>query len=563
MNMKQLRTIILLGIVFVGYLLFMAWEQDHQSMAQKIQPKAIPTQTLLGNQATTPTQKNIPKIAIKTLTKASNELIHVQTDVFDLVIDPQGGNIVRSNLLNYSQTTQPDSKPIALLNNQPDDLYINESGLLSQMGPDNTSKQATYRSAQKQYVLQKGQDSLSVPLVWQSPDHVTVTKTFIFKRNDYQINVAYEVNNQSNKNWSGQSYLQFKRKKPESTSGFFGFSTYTGGAISTDEKPFEKINFDDMAKQNLDEVTKSGWVAMVQQYFIAAAIPPAKQNNRYYTIDDGDDIYTLGTIGPVYNVGPGEKYTIANKIYVGPLDTAILKKVAPHLELTVDYGWFWYISSALFYLMKFIYSYVGNWGWAIVWLTVLCKIVLYHPSAATYRSAIRMRHLQPKIQALKDRFKDDRMGLQKSIAELYKTEKVNPLGGCLPLLLQLPVFIALYWVIIESVELRHAPFVLWIQDLSAKDPYYVLPALMCITMFIQQRLSPPPTDPMQAKVMYLMPIFFTFLLINFPAGLVLYWVVNNVLSILQQWFVNETYSGNNKTEKNSLSKKIKLFAKKD
>ncbi|MGA9629703.1 MAG: membrane protein insertase YidC, partial [Candidatus Rickettsiella isopodorum] len=393
-----------------------------------------------------------------------------------------------------------------------------------------------YYSSKNNYSLDPGQSDLKVNLICNTCGKAQVQKQFTFKRNDYLIPVSYQISNHSSSIWEGRLYIQFQQKKIAQAHSLFNISSYTGGAISTQDKPYQKISFDKIGQGNISLATQNGWVAMLQHYFLSAWIPPVGQEFHFYSYAKGD-IYTLGMLGMPFQVQPGMEFISQSKLYLGPEIMDRLKAAAPHLDLTVDYGILWFISMALFWLLKHIHHYVGNWGWSIVIVTILIKLAFYHLSAKSYRSMASMRNLQPRLQALRERYSDDKQKLTQATMELYKTEKVNPLGGCLPILVQIPVFIALYWMLLESVELRQAPFILWIHDLSTKDPYYILPILMGITMFVQQRLNPPPPDPTQAKVMQFLPIFFTALFLNFPSGLVLYWVVNNTLSILQQWFI--------------------------
>jgi YidC/Oxa1 family membrane protein insertase len=536
-NIFSLRNVLLASVIFVGYLIFNAWEEEHpmQTTAATATAPAIPA-------TAEPAGEVIPGQQVQSspaeAQQATVPFIHVSTDVYELDINPLGGSIEKLALRQYPASTTPNAKPLSILSADPSELYLAQSGLISLQGPDSTTKQALLRAEKTNYEM-GDTNTLSVPLSWTNGMGLHVKKIFTFDKNSYQVKVTYEINNQSTTPWQGQIYEQLKRKEPASTGGFLNFSTFVGGAISTQETPFEKVKFSEMEESNLSKVTQSGWIAMLQQYFLSAWIPNAQQNNHFYSLKNADQVYTLGSIGPIYTVAPGQTVSMTSAFYAGPLIASTLAKVAPHLDLTLDYGLFWYIATGLFYLMKTIYQWIGNWGWAIVLLTVAVKLILYWPSAATYRSAFHMRQIQPKIQAIKEKFGNDKMELHKAISELYKKEKVNPFGGCLPMLLQLPVFFALYWVIIESVELRHAPFIWWIQDLSAKDPYYIFPALMCLTMFVQQKMAPTSADPMQAKVMLFMPVAFSALMINFPVGLVIYWVVNNILSILQQWYVNK------------------------
>lgn len=535
----EFARVILLSLLFlIGFMLWNVWETEHGS---KIAPvTSVSTQQNIPQATTQGGDVSIPAHAVSAANAAApvpeHRLVHVRTDVLDIAIDTQGGNIVQANLLAYPKKLHdPVSYP--LLSNDPAAYYVAQSGLLSDNGPDTSKGQAVYKSAQDDYQLASGENQLAVNLTWQNPQGVKVEKQYTFTRGSYQIGMQYQIANDSGKSWSGRLYTQLQRKKVEPKShSLFMINPYMGGAISSPEQHYQKVSFDKMAEENLNLVIKGGWAAMLEHYFLSAWIPEASQDFTYYS-KASDDIYTLGMIGPAVDIAPGAQKQIGAKMYVGPEIIDQLKKTAPNLDLTVDYGILWFIAIALFWLLKQVHHIVGNWGWAIVIVTLLIKLAFYHLSAKSYRSMAGMRKLQPRLQMLKERYGDDRQKLTQATMELYKNEKINPLGGCLPIIVQIPVFIALYWVLLESVELRQAPFILWIKDLSVQDPYFILPVIMGLTMFIQQKLNPAPPDPVQAKVMMFLPVFFTFLFITFPAGLVLYWVVNNALSILQQWYI--------------------------
>ncbi|OIZ99664.1 membrane protein insertase YidC [Rickettsiella grylli] len=524
----ELARVFLLGALFlVAFMLWNAWQNEYPSHHQEIGSANVITEQP-DNKINLPAMKTIP-----VENRNKNRFIHVKTDVLDVWIDTVGGNIVKANLLHYPQyPNQPRSTPFQLLNNDNAHYYVAQNGLIS------TEKKQVfhYQSNKNNYTLNPEESVLKVSLVCNTCGKIKVQKQFTFKRNDYLIPVRYQISNVAPSIFEGRFYVQFQQRKIDKAHSLFNISSYTGGAISTQNKPYQKISFDKMKQGTLSLATQDGWVAMLQHYFLSAWIPPAGQEFHFYSYAK-DDIYTLGMLGAPFQIQPGMEFFSESKLYLGPESMDRLKAVAPHLDLTVDYGILWFISMALFSLLKFIHHYVGNWGWSIVIVTVLIKLAFYHLSAKSYRSMASMRSLQPRLQALRERYGDDKQKLTQATMALYKTEKVNPLGGCLPILVQIPVFIALYWMLLESVELRQAPFILWIHDLSAKDPYYILPVLMGITMFVQQRLNPPPPDPTQAKVMRFLPIFFTALFLNFPSGLVLYWIVNNTLSILQQWFI--------------------------
>lgn len=531
----ELTRVFLLGALFlIGVMLWEAWENDYV--------KITPVTNVNKPAESAPFQPVSHLVATQTKIPAAKEvsapraLISVKTDVLDIQIDPLGGNIVQANLIKYPKDLH-SPQPYQLLNNNPETYYVAQSGLIGLGGPDTLQGQAIYKAEQPSYSLAPDQNQMLVKLVWKNSNGVEVTKQFTLKRDDYAINVSYHIENHSQTPWNGQFYAQLERKKVKQAShGLFGINPFVGAAYSSPEKTYQKLNFEKMAEQNLNTTITGGWAAMLEHYFLSAWVPKNTEAMTYYT-HANDDLYTIGMLSSPMVVNPQAQLDTGATLYTGPEIMDRLKAIAPNLDLTVDYGILWFISIAIFWLMKQIYLVVGNWGWSIVLVTVLIKLVFYHLSAKSYRSMAAMRKLQPRLQALKERFGDDKQKLTQATMELYKTEKINPLGGCLPVIVQIPVFIALYWVLFESVELRQAPFILWIQDLSARDPYFILPIIMGVTMYVQQMLNPPPPDPMQAKMMQFLPVFFTFIFLSFPAGLVLYWVVNNSLSILQQWYI--------------------------
>jgi len=550
-----LRVALYATLIVIVVMLFQAWDKDHPkpintapaivSSATNNYVPQVSTQTISGSSQTTTTSA-----PIATANAAPKAVIQVTTDLAKISIDPVGGNIIKVELLQYPEAIHSNN-PYVLLNDSADNRYIAQSGLLSATGPDTSKGQAVYTSEQNTYELANGQNELQVKLHWQNPHGVTFTKIFTFQRNSYEIGVDYLINNASKQAWNGNLYMQIMRKNnpPVTKHGPVGFSTYFGAAISSPDKPFEKISFKQMDAQSLNQTITGGWAAMIQHYFVSAWVPNKNVSSQYFSRVTNDGMYTIGMLEPTVTVNPGESITTQAKFYAGPSIAANLEKVAPGLQLTIDYGWLWMISAIIFWMMQKIYNVVGNWGWSIVIVTVFIKLIFYHLSAKSYRSMSAMKKLQPKLNALKEKFGTDKQKFTQATLELYKKEKVNPMSGCLPILIQIPVFIALYWVLIESVQLRQAPFIFWIQDLSIKDPFYVLPVLMGISMFLQQRLNPPSPDPMQAKVMMFMPVLFTVLFVNFPAGLMLYWFVNNSLSFLQQWYIMRTLDSAEKKKK--------------
>jgi YidC/Oxa1 family membrane protein insertase len=522
--MESTRIFLFIALVAVSYFLWNTWEVEH--------PVNHPTQTTIS--PTTVTEQVNETVALSNhlpSTPGKAKLIKVKTDVLDLTINTQKGDIVEASLIKYPRELK-SAEPFVLLTDDPNAIYIAQSGLVGTPGqvPNH------YESAQTDYKLAQGQNALVVKLFWHNAKGLEIVKTYTFARNSYVVAVGYEINNHSPQTWQGQSYIQLQKRSLPEKKQMFQFATFTGAAISTANKPYEKITYKKLAEQNLARHTTGGWLAFQQHYFLSAWIPAQDEQNSFYSKTQAD-VYTLGSLSPNITINPMSERQLTTKLYMGPEDAETLKTIAPGLDLTIDYGWLWFISSFLFWLMKHIYTLVGNWGWSIVIITLLIKLAFFKLSATSYRSMARMRELQPKIEMLKEMYGEDRQKMSQEMMKLYREQKVNPFGGCLPILVQIPFFIALYYVLIESVELRQAPFILWIHDLSAADPFYVLPILMGISMFVQQRLSPAPPDPIQAKVMMALPIVFTFLFLNFPAGLVLYWVVNNSLSILQQWYI--------------------------
>ncbi len=469
--------------------------------------------------------------------------VHVKTDVLDLTIDLLQGDIIDAKLLDYPVTVDEKNTPFTLLQNTAGERYVADSGLFVVKGQIIENADGTYVSEQQNYEMPTGQNQLVVTLKGKNADGLLINKKYTFTRGSYLIDVGYTLENTGDSVWKGYMNTQLLRSSPkEDKSSMFHVGSYTGASYSSPgQHRYQKVNFSDMTKKNLDLDVSGGWIAMQQHYFLSAWVPNVDSKNRFYTRSVNDD-YTIGAVSQPLTLEPNQKQDISSRLYLGPEITNVLKSIAPGLDLTVDYGWLWFLSSLLFSLMKTIYSVVGNWGWTIVLATLLIKLAFYRLSATSYKSMAGMRKLQPKLQALRERYGDDKAKISQATMELYRQEKVNPLGGCLPIVIQIPVFIALYWVLLESVELRQAPFMFWIKDLAMPDPFHILPVIMGITMLIQQKLNPAPPDPMQAKVMMFLPVLFTGLFWNFPAGLVLYWIVNNSLSILQQWYITRKYS---------------------
>ena len=468
---------------------------------------------------------------------AGGQDITITTDTFKVTIGSKGGDINSVRLLQYPTSLETPDDPFVLMNNTEAEYFVAQSGLQSTTG-EAPNHHAIFDVERTEYTLAEGQDELRVPLRWQSDEGVTVTKTYIFRRDRYLIDLEYDIQNASGNAMAFNQYRQLRRKPvtDDETQSFI--YTFIGGVVSTDQDPYEKIKFEDFNDVTNQTRTTGGWAAIIEHYFLGAWIPGQGESNSIYTKSlSSPERYIIGLQSDTVQVGAGETGKMTTGFFVGPKIQERMKAVAPNLDLTVDYGFLSVIAKPIFWLLQKIHSIVGNWGWAIVGVTMCIKLVFYKLSEASYRSMARMRKLQPQLASLKERYGDDRAKMGQATMDLYKKEKVNPLGGCLPILVQIPVFISLYWVLLESVELRQAPWILWIKDLSLMDKFYVLPVIMGVTMFIQQKLNPAPVDPIQAKVFMAMPFVFTIFFAFFPAGLVLYWVVNNTLSIAQQYYI--------------------------
>lgn len=558
----DIRRVVLYSILALfAYNLWIAWQNDYppskveqQQSSSKTTQSDTTTDLPLPQGESVTSQPSKPAETQQTTNfspnKSVDKIISVKTDVLDMELDLNQGDIVKTKLLKYPVSVDEKNTPITLLNNSTDETYIARSQLVELEGNTPKNIDIKWTSERNEYQLNTGKDQLTVTLVGEDKQGHQIKKHFHFKRGDYLVNVSYEFLNKTSSPKRIYEINQILREKPkEDPSGLFHIGSFTGASYSNPgEKLFQKVSFKQMGKENLNIKTQGGWIAMQQHYFLTAWVPVGKQKNTIFTRSD-NDIYTIGLVGPSVKVNPGEKHLFKQQIYIGPEVTGILKQIAPGLDMTIDYGWLWFLSSILFAVMKAIHSVVGNWGWSIVLVTVLIKLVFYRLSATSYKSMANMRKLQPKLEALRQRYADDKAKLSQETMALYRKEKINPLGGCLPILVQIPVFIALYWVLLESVELRQAPFLGWIHDLSVADPYHILPIVMGLTMLIQQKLNPAPPDPMQAKMMMFLPVVFTTLFWNFPAGLVLYWIVNNTLSILQQWYITNKYSNDNSLKK--------------
>lgn len=467
-------------------------------------------------------------------------LVTVHTDVLEVMIDLKGGDIVGAGFKDFPKTLADTSEPFVLLERNSQRTYVAQSGLV---GPDGIDQpiRARYRTERSIY-QHTGLAPLEVVLTFDDEvSSLTVRKVFIFEAGSHTITVLHEATNTSSNNVQITPFAQIKRDTspaPASNDSGMGMQPFLGAALTQPDQRFVKFDFDDMADEPFKGNITGGWVAMLQHYFVAAWVPSNAATYRYSTRQTRAGFNIIGYTGPAISLAPAETARIVNQLYIGPKNQRVLGDLATHLDLVVDYGWLWWIAQPLFWLLTTIQSIVINWGVAIICLTLLVKLAFFQLSAAGYKSMARMRKVQPRMAAIKEEYANDKAKQSQAMMELYKKEKINPLGGCLPILVQMPVFIALYWVLMESVELRQAPFALWIKDLSVMDPYFVLPVLMGASMYYMQKLNPAPPDPMQAKIMQWMPIVFTFFFLWFPAGLVLYWLCNNLLSMGQQYIIN-------------------------
>lgn len=471
----------------------------------------------------------------------SSRIIQVYSDVLQLAIDLKGGDIIELSLPKYLAELDDPNQPFVLLEDNETLIYVAQSGLIGTDGIDNNGR-ANYTSSASRFTLAEGEDTLVVDLLWQGESGVKVTKRLTLHRGEYLIDVDYIVENHSTQRWQANLFGQIKRQSgppPAATENSMGMQPFLGVAITQPDDRFTKLTFEDLAEEPFKAQLPGGWVAMIQHYFLSAWIPNSDQTQSYSARVTSSGFNIAGFTSPALVLDPGKSGKTGAQFYAGPKDQYRLKEISPYLDLSVDYGWLWWIAQPLFWLLTKIQAVVGNWGVAIILLTVLIKAAFFKLSAASYKSMARMRAVQPKLVALREQHGEDKAKQSQAMMELYKKEKINPMGGCLPILVQMPVFIGLYWMLMESVELRHAPFILWIKDLSVMDPYFVLPLMMGASMFFMQKLNPPPPDPMQAKIMQWMPVMFTFFFLWFPAGLVLYWVVNNLLSMAQQYVITK------------------------
>ena len=539
------------SLAAITYLMLLAWQEDYPSIVDtgSINQQSPPPLTLSSPQAddiprevpTSSQPVNQPLTTSVDVNGSTGEstidIIQISTDTLQLSIDLTGGDIVGLSLPKYLKQLDVIDDPFVILESSTDRNYVAQSGLIGQNGVD-TSGRALYRAEFDSYELQEDANSLQVDLVNTQQNGVTITKRFSFKRDSYLIDIDFLIQNNTETNWQANAFGQIRRNNFDDPSSVGGFGrTFLGFVTTSTDDPYIKIEFDDIDGRSESVETPGGWVGFSQHYFLSAWIPNQESVNRFTTRKNESGQYLGEFTGSAFSVPANSSGNYQIQFYAGPKDQYSLAEISPNLDLTIDYGFLWFLAAPIYWLLTRIDSVIGNYGVSIILLTFFVKALFYKLSETQYKSMAGMRRLMPKMQQIKDRYGDDKMGLQKATMDLYKKEKINPFGGCLPMLVQMPVFIALYWVLMESVELRHAPFIGWLIDLSVRDPFFILPLLMGATMFLQTKLSPAPADPMQAKVMQLMPVMMTALFLWFPAGLVLYWLTNGLLGILQQWYI--------------------------
>ncbi|MEO0364068.1 MAG: membrane protein insertase YidC [Pseudomonadota bacterium] len=540
-----------------GLLILMTWQQWQEDYAPRLptessadavdttqQPVVSPLDLPPDVPEVSQTEESTATPALATpdvadLATDNRQLLSVSTDVLNLQIDLAGGDIVSAKLPAYPVDKDSPDVPVALMSMDPREFAAFRLGLTTRNKQDEPNHQASFRSTANQYELQPGDDALRVPLTWTGAGGIEITKTFVLQRGSYAIDVVYEIQNKSDIAWDAAPYARIVHVAKAPERSLFDVESYSfDGPATFDGNEYEKHSLKDLGKSAyLVEGVQGGWVAAIEHHFLSAIVPPADATVRLDAARSGEQFVT-GYVGQPIRVEPGAGSTVTLDLFVGPKLQDQLRDVSPRLPLTVDYGMLTLLSDPLFWLLSKVHSFVGNWGWAIIIVTLLIKLVFYKLTEQSGRSMAKMRKLQPRLKALQERYKDDRQKLSEAMMEMYKREKVNPAAGCLPILIQMPFFLAFYWVLLESVEMRQAPFMLWINDLSSRDPLFILPLLMGAAMLAQQQLNPAPADPVQAKVMRILPVVFCVMFAFFPAGLVLYWFTNTILGVAQQWQIN-------------------------
>ena len=549
--MENLRPILWLSLVFILFLMWQAWNADYGVRptadrapdaaldAPPERPEDVPEAPAVEATAVD------PALPPEALPEPTQRQVTVRTDLLDLTIDTRGGTITRADLLAFPVDPAAPEVPVRLFDQRVRG-YVAQSGLThdrvagTDQGGRAPSHHAVFRAEAEHFEMPPGADTLRVPMTWTSDDGgVRVTKTFVFQRGTHLVEVEHTVENRGDEPWIGRQYRQLRHGPTPARASFFLY-TFTGAAYF--DGRYNKESFEALRDSPVEKRIEGGWASVIEHYFMSAWIAAADEVNVLYGRAvpglAGATDYLIGMhSADALTIAPGESGVFSSRLWIGPKTQVELREIARGLELTVDYGIFTFLAKPLFWLLRVINDFVGNWGWSIVILTIVIKLAFFHLSATSYRSMAKMRAVAPKLQALKERYKDDKQRMNQALMELYKKEKINPLGGCLPILVQIPVFIALYWVLLESVEMRQAPWMLWIQDLSTRDPFFILPVLMGLTMFVQYKLNPPPMDPIQQKIFMALPVVFTIFFAFFPAGLVLYWFTNNLFSIGQQYVI--------------------------
>ena len=554
--METQRLLLYLAFGFLCLIIYQTWMQDYHAPVPVAQTSSdVPgsTSQAASGQAdeSLPSAADIPNAgvdaapAVQVPTQDPQvRSVSFSTDVIDGSISTLGATINMVELKDYPISIEQPDSAFLLVSDDPTHYLVAESGLQARANEPAPTHKEIMSVEGESFNLAEGQDTLSIPFTWESESGIKVTKTLTFTRGSYELSVDYVIENGSSADWTVNQYRQLKRKPGTKDEKQQFVNTYIGAVVSNQEDRYTKISFGDMEDENLNEAVTDGWVAMIQHYFATVWIPtPGEVNTAYSRYLSAENRYLIGMVSASKVIPAGGQGTFSTTAFIGPKLQDDLAAAAPHLELTVDFGWLTIIAKPLHWVLKTIHGFIGNWGWAIIFTTFIIKAVFYKLSEASYRSMAKMKLLQPKLASLKERHGDDRAKMGQATMELYKKEKVNPLGGCLPMIIQIPVFIALYWTLLESVELRQAPFMLWIQDLSIKDPFFILPVIMAATMYFQQKLNPAPVDPIQAKVFQFLPLVFGIFFAFFPAGLVLYWVVNNSLSIAQQYYITRHVLG--------------------
>ncbi len=539
--MTQTRTFLLIAWLVVAFLLWDAWQKDHHAPAAPTPASAqidaaIPSSDdgSVPAPSDVPTASALPDVPAVENASTPGDTVVLANDVLRLTLDARGGTVLVAELLDYAQQPKGEKVPVQLLSQEPAHYFVAQNGLIGSVAPTHEDAMTAQRGDQ---TLSEGSDAVELPFSWQGANGVTVERRYTLERGSYLVKISDTIRNDGAAAWSGQ----FVRVQPPALKGSFtnpASLSFVGAAWYSPQDKFEKLKFEDFASEPLRREVTDGWIAMLQHYFVAAIVPPKGEAANFSNAVLSNGRFLMRELGSPLSIAPGSEASTASQLYLGPKLRGDLEAISPGLSLTLDYGIFPVLAQPMHWLLSLLHTLTGNWGWAIVLLVVIIKAALFKLSEAQYKSFAKMRRVQPRIEALKERYGDDRQKFQVAMMEMYKKEKINPLGGCLPILVQIPIFLSLYWVLVEAVELRHAPWILWIQNLTAPDPYFILPVVNLVTMWATQKLSPAPgMDPMQKKMMQAMPIVFGVMFAFFPAGLVLYWTTNGLLGLLQQWYI--------------------------